>query len=145
MSGSVGYSCVPLPASLPARIIPAEHTATDTICLHQSRLLRTGEVCRRQRCDAEAAESFQPPNPCDPAAFPGTFGIPSPSGQPPSPRLTASSRSRGVVLNGITVCRGLSAGQGNLPAPEVQAKSQSKLGYGVLRLAECISRLCGIV
>lgn len=112
-SCSIQLLCVPLPALLPARIIPAEHMATDVICLHKSRLLRMVEVCRTGCLDAGAAGPLHPPsNPRDPAAFPGAFCIPSLNWEPHSPRLIASSCSfffwGGGLLNGITMCRGRS-------------------------------------
>lgn len=49
-------------AGIPVRIIPAEHMATaDVTYLHESRLLRTGEVCGMKHLDAGAAGPLQPP------------------------------------------------------------------------------------
>lgn len=93
---------VPLPAVLPARIIPAEHVATDAICLHELHLLGMVEVCRMGCLDAGEAGPLQPHNPCDPAAFPGAFCIPSPSWQPHSSRLIAPSCSLfGAGVGGV--------------------------------------------
>lgn len=147
-SCSIQLLCVPLPALLPARIIPAEHMATDVICLHESRLLRMVEVCRTGCLDAGAAGPLHPPsNPRDPAAFPGAFCIPSPNWEPHSPRLIASSCSfffwgGGVAKWDYHVPRTVwGARVGNLPAAEVQGKARPEPGCRAPGSAVRVSRL----
>lgn len=108
-SCSVGILRVPLPAVLPARIIPAEHMATDVICLHESRLLRTVKVCRMGHGGAGAAGPLWSPHPSPcPSHFPKRLLHPFP--EPAAPFSSADCplalSFQGVLLNGITMCRG---------------------------------------